>query len=75
MNTNLETLTKEELINIITTISTKLSTIVAESVDKSKEYNEDPYRRAAYEVGYLSSWVEYLSTVSEDPTIVRFIKK
>lgn len=75
MNTNLETLTKEELINIITTITTKLSTVVAESVDKSKEYDGDPYRRAAFEVGYLSSWIDYLSTVAEDPTIVKFIKK
>jgi hypothetical protein len=63
---NYKTLTKSQMIELVTLIENSLSTANSEALEASKAYSTDSVSRLAFEVGYLNGSIKNALLLIED---------
>lgn len=61
-----KTLSKAQLIELVSIIESTLSNSIMESYEASKAYSEDSQSRLAYEVGHLNGYIRTTLGLIED---------
>lgn len=61
-----KTLSKSQLIELVSIIESTLSNSIQESYESSKAYSDDPSSQLAYEVGHLNGYINTTLSLIED---------